>query len=172
MIDNIELCGIHNLIYSKNVILPSVSGIVEINFDIDNLNINEQYWIVLKDDSADQYNYHRFRYNDSLGVGNLIFIRNNNYQRDQNRALCLSIDSKINAYEFYDLPMVINDDNLTFKFAQQLYRYNINSFSNVYVSNIKLQSGYRKYNEDEEPNVDINDDEGNVEETIEVTYGE
>ena len=137
----------YNLISSKNITLPNTLTNMTIDFNIDNLESNEQYWIMLKDPNADEYNYHRFRYNGNLSIGNLIIDK----EHDQNRVLCLSVESNMNAYESYLLPMTVEDElDSSFKVAEQLYRYNINNGA-VIIDNISIQTGYREYLEDEAP---------------------
>lgn len=142
-----------NLICSKMVTLPNIIDYVTIDFNIDYLNL-EQYWIILKDPFADEYNHHRFRYNGNLNVGNLM----HNDERDQNRVLCIDVYANINAYESYGLPFVVEDDiGMTFKVSEQLYRYNSQTVNTTSINDLSIQLGYRQYNADEEPDVDDND---------------
>ena len=139
-----------------------------IDFNIDYLN-TEQYWIVLKDPSADEYNYHRFRYNGNLNIGNLI---HDDGQRDQNRVLCIDVYANINVYESYMMPMTVEEDmNMTFKVSEQLYRQNSQITNTTSIDNFVIKLGYRQYNEDETPEI-VDNIDTYEEDDEEITYDE
>ena len=68
-----------NIIASNKVQTNNVGEVLNIDFDIHNLQPHTQYWIVLEDISADNNNYHRFYYNDNLSVGQLLTYHKNYY---------------------------------------------------------------------------------------------
>ena len=157
-----------NLICSKIITLPNIIDDVVIDFNIDYLN-TEQYWIILKDPSADEYNYHRFRYNGNLNIGNLI---HDDGQRDQNRVLCIDVYANINVYESYMMPMTVEEDmNMTFKVSEQLYRQNSQITNTTSIDNFVIKLGYRQYNEDETPEI-VNDIDTYEEDDEEIIYDE
>ncbi len=159
----------NDLICSKNISLPNVVGEIVIEFNIDYLD-NEQYWIVLKDEGADEYNYHRFKYNGNLGIGNLI---HNDDQRDQNRVLCIAVDANVDIYESYTLPISIEDNiDTSFKIAEHLYRYNAQQYNTTSINDLSIQGGYRQYNEDEYPDIDDEDYTDTELEPIEYDFGD
>lgn len=136
-----------NLLCTKVVKTPSINDYITIDLNIDNLD-TERYWIVLTDPTSDEYNYHRFRYNSNVSVGNL--IHNDTY--DQNRILCFGIDANITMYESYLMPMYLEDNlNMTFKISEQLYRYNVQNFNTTSINDLSIQLGYKQYNTDERP---------------------
>ena len=145
-----------NLICTKNIKLPTTNDDITIDLNIDNLDL-ERYWIVLIDSSADEYNYHRFRYNGNLDIGSLI---HNDDEYDQNRVLCIGIDANVTMYESYLIPMYLEDDiNMTFKVSEQLYRYNVQGSNTTSIDNLSVKLGYRQYNIDETPTTDDEEEE-------------
>lgn len=152
-----------NLICTKDIKLPNINDYVTIDFNIDNLD-SQRYWIVLTDPSADEYNYHRFKYNSNLNVGDLI---HNDSNYDQNRVLCFGIDANVTMYESYLMPMYLEDDlNMMFKVSEQLYRYNVQNFNTTSINDLSIQLGYKKYNIDEQPADDNTNEEEDDEDGI------
>jgi hypothetical protein len=158
-----------NLLYTKYITLPNLGQIISIDIDLDNLQKDEKYWIVLVDNSADEYNYHRFRYNNNLGIGNLLYYSNDKIQRDQNKVLSFSVDSNINALEYYDLPTTLDYNETNIKLQQSLFRYNTNNISNAYITELSIQSGYTYYDEED---IVIDNTSSNDDDSFEIEYGE
>lgn len=123
-----------------------------LSFELDaELNVGETYWLVLEDKTADDNNYHRFRYNKNIDKGILITEENNAINKEGNYALSYAIYSSVNISQDYKLPMSFtmddNDDNwynYQFKNYYTLYRYNINKNSNLYLSNLSTKYGYKQ----------------------------
>ena len=157
-----------NILLSKEILLPLTKGKIDIDVDLDNLDIGDQYWIVLKDNTADENNYHHFKYNGELSVGNLMYLDNNN--RDSNIVLCFGINTNLDLKLYYDLPTswdfdVTNSDiNSNYKLYQTFYRYNSNNNSNVHINDLSFETGYTITDDMEEIIInDESDDEYNEE---------
>lgn len=151
-------------ILSKDILLPLTKGEISINIDIDNLTSNQQYWIVLKDVSADKNNYHKFKYNDNINIGNLVYLDNN--KEEHNIVLSFGIDSSIDLRLYYDTPTswdidIFTEDELQsdYKLYQLFYRYNSNTNNNVYLHNLSFESGYTVDNDTEVIIIDNDNDE-------------
>lgn len=155
----LEICDseyntIGSTLLSKEILLPLTKGFITIDVDLDNLNIDNQYWIVLKDPNADENNYHHFKYNGELSVGNLMYL--NNHNRDSNIVLCFNINTNIDLRLYYELPTSWDFDvndldiNSNYKLYQTFYRYNSNQNSNVYIDDLAFESGYTIDNNTEE----------------------
>ena len=134
-------------ILSKQILLPLTKGEVSVDIDISNLISDEQYWIVLKDESADKNNYHKFKYNDNINIGTLIYLNNN--EIDHNIVLSFSINSNIDLKLYYDTPIswdldIFEEESLeeNYKLYQSFYRYNSNTNNNAYLYNLSFESGY------------------------------
>ena len=140
-----------NLIAKHQIEMPDNITDIDESFYIDSLDIGEQYWIVLEDYEANENNYHRFRYNNNIEIGNLIYEKDGVEIRDYNMALSFAIDTGYNTAEYQSLPItwsVNNDINSDFKIHNSLYRYNAQSTSNVQLKNLSVKSGYT-YSDDE-----------------------
>ena len=139
-----------NLIHSRDIQMPTIKNIVDIDFYVDALDDGSQYWLVLEDSHANNDNYHRFRFNIDNNVGSLLI--NNNY--DDNMSLSFNIDSSSDKAEYQELPttwQLDTDINSDFKLYNSLYRYNIQPSSNVYLKNLLIKSGYTYSGEEISP---------------------
>lgn len=133
-----------NIIASNKVQTNNVGEVLNIDFDIHNLQPHTQYWIVLEDISADNNNYHRFHYNDNLSIGQLLTYHKN-YYNYESCALSFGIATSKRDKIFYDLPTtwIFDSDNFDgYKIHYTLYRYNIEHNSNTSLSNFVIKSGY------------------------------
>ncbi len=166
--------ALSNIILSKEILLPLTKGIISIDVDLDNLNIGEQYWIVLKDQTADENNYHHFKYNGELSVGNLVYLGNN--KRDDNIVLCFAINTNLDLKLYYDLPtswdfdVVTSDIDSNYKLYQSFYRYNSNNNSNAYISDLLFETGYTITEDVEELDIISNDEIDKYDEYDEAYY--
>ena len=147
-----------NLLFSKNVVMPTSKEEITIDIDIDNLPLG-QYWFKLIDEQADKNNYHRFNHNQKLDVGNLIIHQNeNNYQYNENKVLSFEIDSNIDIRQYYNTPSTLDLDGATdFKTCYTLYRYNTKSINNAYVQDIQNETGFLQYADNIDIEVESND---------------
>lgn len=120
------------------------TAIININFNIYDLTVDKQYWIVIEDTSANENNYHRFKYNNNTKIGNLIHYTNGTYTYDSNNVLSFSIDSIDNqqSKSYWQLPATWTLNIDTYKIQNILYRYNVLDESNVTLSNFNIKSGY------------------------------
>ena len=134
-----------SIIASNKVHTSNIKEALNIDFDVYNLEAHQIYWIVLEDTSANQYNYHRFEYNDDLRCGQLITYKNNHFTVEQS-ILSFSVSSANQVRTFYKLPTIwdynINDHD-GYKIHNILYKYNIQEGSDVSLSNFKVKTGYR-----------------------------
>ena len=160
------------------MIMPSSKGVINIDFDVDNIATNQIYWIVIEDLNADKNNYHRFKLNGNP-MGTLIKDKT----VTNKESLCFSVYSSDNKQSYYSLPQewtiipsIDEDDeeesnptiydeqndipkgnSMEYKMTNTFYRYNTNQNSNIYLSNIIIKNGY--YYEDEvEENASENKD--------------
>lgn len=126
-------------------------GAQSINIDLDayDLTIGDKYWFVIEDNSANEYNYHQFKYNNNTDKGQLIRYENDQAIYDINSVLSFNIDDNTNIKNIYDLPTfwsIDYDENETeydaYKMYINFYRYNIQSNSNISISNLHISSGY------------------------------
>lgn len=146
---NVHLCEDNNnqpgnIIQSNKVTMPNANQILNVDLDIIDLNTNTKYWIVLEDISADINNYHRFKYNGNVDVGELIHY-NNGMIYDNNRVLSFSIDKIDSAESYWFLPTTWRLDLSvydSYKIYNNLYRYNVQDGSNVSLSNLNIKNGY------------------------------
>lgn len=134
-------------ILSKEVLLPLTKEKIGIDIDVNDLTPDQQYWIVLKDKTADKNNYHRFKYNDNINIGTLIYLNDNKI--DHNIVLSFSINSSIDSKLYYDAPVswdldIFDNEELQddYKLYQSFYRYNSNTNNNAYLYNLSFESGY------------------------------
>ena len=168
----------NNLIAQNKMIMPSSKGVINIDFDVDNIATNQTYWIVIEDLNADKNNYHRFKLNGNP-MGTLIKDKT----VTNKESLCFSVYSSDNKQSYYSLPQewtiipsIDEDDeedsnptvydeqddipkgnSMEYKMTNTFYRYNTNQNSNIYLSNIIIKNGY--YYEDEvEENASENKD--------------
>lgn len=131
-----------SLLFSRDITLPFARGNITIDINLDDLKINEQYWIKLIDNTANENNYHKFYHNTNLTVGNLMI---NDY-KNENNVLSFSVNGSTTLQEYYNLPASINADDIdNFKNSQVFYRYNTKTSSNVTLSNFEVQNGYTYY---------------------------
>ena len=146
---NVHLCEDNNnqpgnIIQSNKVKMPNANQILNVDLDIIDLNTNTKYWIVLEDISADINNYHRFKYNGNVDVGELIHY-NNGIIYDNNRVLSFSIDKIDSVESYWFLPTTWRLDLSVYdgyKIYNNLYRYNVQDGSNVSLSNLNIKNGY------------------------------
>jgi len=138
-----------NLLFEKDIIMPSYSEIITIDVGLDDLD-NGQYWFKLIDHSANKNNYHRFYHNDNTKIGNLIHIdSSNNIKRNENMVLSFSINSDLSLRQYYTLPTSLDLDGIDdFKIYHTFYRYNTKSINNAYLSDLQIENGYLYYNEE------------------------
>lgn len=151
----------HRLIAKHEIEMPNGATDIDESLYVDGLDIGEQYWIVLEDDESNENNYHRFRYNNNIEVGNLIYEMDGVPVKDENMALSFAIDTGYNIAEYQSLPIswsVNNEINSDFKIHNELYRYNAQSTSNVQIRNLSIKSGYT-YNDDTYEIVEEEDDD-------------
>lgn len=90
----------NNLIAETQVTMPNKKEIINIDFDINELNEGRVYWIVIEDTNANENNYHRFNYNSNKNIGTLM-IDNKVITK---QSLCFSIDYPYKT-PYYDLPI-------------------------------------------------------------------
>lgn len=144
-------------IIQHSIVLINGNHDININFDIYNLNIGDQYWIVLEDLSANNNNYHRFKYNNNTTFFThqndenneislqLIHYENDILTYDENSVLSFAIN-KIDALNYYWYLPATWQLNLNqydnYKIRHILYRYNIAEESNVMISSLNIKSGY------------------------------
>ena len=115
---------------------------------------NNKYWLIIKDDNADEYNYHRFRYNTNNNIGKLIL---SNDKKEENINYCLSF-AVLNGYDvsvYNKLPVnwdsIINDkqqglpDTDKYDSYNTLFRLNVNNSTNILLKELKMKKGYRLY---------------------------
>lgn len=142
----------NNLIASYNVVInTNVKKVISFEIDAD-VSPNDMYWIVLEDESADKNNYHRFRYNKNVDKGILITQDGNTINKEGNYALSYAIYSGVNVSQDYTLPTSFaiekSDDakwyHYQFKNYYTLYRYNINTNSNISLNNLCVKYGYQQ----------------------------
>lgn len=146
--DNNNAPGI--VIYKTKVHVDFASNIIEINFNINNLTYNDKYWLVIEDTNANSNNYHQFAYNKNIFNKQLIRYEDNNEIYDTNYSLSFSINTNINILNTYNLPInwSVNNDTEeseydSYRMYMNLYRYNIQSYSNISVSDLKINHGYK-----------------------------
>ena len=155
----------NNLLYSNNFVMPELRDEISIDVNLDDLAFG-QYWFKLIDHTANKNNYHRFKHNDNINVGNLII--NTNAQstiKDDEKVLSFAIDNNSNIRQYYNTPVTLDLNNITdFKTCYTFYRYNTKSTNNAYVQNIKNQIGYLYYDESKED--EIIEDEQTIEDDI------
>ena len=124
--------------------MPNANQILNVDLDIIDLDVNAKYWIVLEDVSADTNNYHRFKYNSNIDVGELIHY-NNGMIYDNNRVLSFSIDKIDSRKSYWTLPTTWRLDSSVYdgyKIYNHFYRYNVQDESNVSLSNLRIKNGY------------------------------
>lgn len=137
---------------SKKVLLPSIIKDVEIDFNIEKLNKNERYWIIIEDKSANEFNYHKIRHNTHKEVGNLYITKNNETVSYDHMALSFAIEYGYEIREFIEYPHTCeldNDENVDFKLYDSLYRLDAQTSSNIYLTNLLIKSGYKVCGEDD-----------------------
>ena len=144
----------NNIIAQNKIIMPNNESVINIDFDVNGLNQNEKYWIVIEDTNANENNYHRFNYN-SNSIGTLIIGDNTTTKQ----ALSFAIYSSIEKQSYYKMPVewtvsvpiqeteYESDENekytdIEYKINNTLYRYNTNKENNVYLSNIIIKNGH------------------------------
>lgn len=145
-----------SIIRSNKVKVDTISKVINIDLDIDDLIVNNTYWIVIEDVYADEYNYHQFEYNDNTNVGQLIRYENNKAIYDADSVLSFNIHNNSTIKDFYSLPVFWsittdeenNVDYDSYKMFITFYRYNMQNNSNISVSNLRIINGYKVKNED------------------------
>ena len=141
----------NNLIAEYNVVIDKkVKQIIAFEIDAA-LNVGEQYWMLLEDKSADDNNYHRFRYNKNTYNGILMTAKNDVIKKEENYSLSYATYSSVNISKDYNLPtsFAIDDKkeewySYQFKNYYTLYRNNINPNSNLYLTDLYVKYGYEQ----------------------------
>jgi len=109
---SIALCEDYNnapgdIIAQSQINMPNKKEVINIDFDVNELNIEKRYWIVLEDLNANETNYHRFNYNTNK-IGTL--IKENKVTDAQ--SLCFSIETPLKV-PYYNLPIMWTISNDT-----------------------------------------------------------
>lgn len=148
-----------NLLYSNDILMPRIQNEIIIDVNLDDLPLG-QYWIKLIDHNANKNNYHRFKHNDNLGVGNFIITNSPQHSiQDFDKVLSFGIDSNSNTRQYYNAPITLDLNGITnFKTCYTFYRYNTKSINNAYVYDIENQAGFLCYDDRKEEEVDLTDD--------------
>lgn len=133
------------------------TNVLNIEFNVYDLIMGEQYWIILEDTSADENNYHRFRYNNNTLINitnndevkeinlHLIHYTNKTSTHDTNSVLSFAINRADSLDYYWSLPATWHLDSIKYegyKLKNTLYRYNVNDNNNAILSNFKMKSGY------------------------------
>ena len=159
---NVYLCEDNDnrpgkIIRGNKVHIDMISKVINIDLDAYDLTANKKYWFILEDNNANKYNYHQFEYNNNHNIGELIRYENNEVVYDTNAVLSFSVDDNSTIKTIYDLPTfwsIDSDEYETeydgYKMYMNFYRYNIQSNSNISISNLHINSGYNIILEDEE----------------------
>lgn len=113
---------------------------------------DKKYWLILKDDTANEYNYHRFKYNNNNNIGKLIISDD---KKEEMINYCLSF-AVLNGYDvvvYNKIPIhwdsIINDkqqnlpDTEKYDCYNTLFRLNTNDNSNIRLNNLQIKKGYR-----------------------------
>lgn len=151
---NINICEDNNntpgnIIASNKTQVNNINETLNIDFNIDNLKLNSQYWIVIEDITANENNYHLFSCNDNE-YGKLITYKNSDIEHSPH-TLSFSIEKNIKDNIFYTLPTVwgFNTEQYdNYKICTNLYRYNVKN--NVSLSKFNIKSGYNIININDE----------------------
>jgi len=132
---------------SKRITLPTVMKDIDIDFHITGLNTEEQYWIMIEDDSADENNYHKFRHNSHKELGMLYIQKDGVSTLYDHIALSMAIGNGYDMSEFFEYPHTceLDNNNKTFKLYDSFYRFDVQTSSNVYLNNLLIKSGYKHF---------------------------
>lgn len=131
---------------SQKVVIPSIIQDIEIDFFVTNLKKDQQYWLTIEDKSADEFNYHKFKHNTHKEIGNLYIKQNGISTQYDHIALCFAIENGYEIREFIEYPHTCEldtDINTDFKLYDSFYRFDAQTGSNVYLSNLLIKSGYK-----------------------------
>ena len=152
---NVYICKDDNdkpgtIISSNKVKVNIASDIINVDINAHDLTYKGKYWLVIEDNNTNEYNYHQFAYNTNTEIGQLIRYEDNEMIYDTNCALSFSIDGNVNIMDVYTLPTfwsIYHDDKGieydAYKICMTLYRYNIQSDSNISASNLHINYGYQ-----------------------------
>lgn len=132
---------------NKVTIENNIKEVINVNLDAYNLNTNTKYWLVITDMSANNNNYHRFKYNNNPDNNPLVgeCLTYNKHYTYQERVLSFQIGRIKRHKTFYKLPAkwIFNkEDDEGYKIHYILYRYNIQEGNNVSLSNFSIKNGY------------------------------
>ena len=161
---DVYLCKDNNnspgsIIRANKTKVDTISKVIYINLDTNDLVVNQKYWFVIEDIHANKNNYHQFKYNDNTEVGQLIQYENDKAIYDTNSVLSFDIYNNKDIKDFYDLPTFwsidINEENDdkygiyktleydSYKMFVTFYRYNIQNNSNISASDLHIINGYK-----------------------------
>lgn len=139
----------NNIIAEYTVIIDSNIKRL-LSFEVDCVTEEGQkYWIGLEDNSANENNYHRFRYNKNVHNGIFITEKDNITKREGNYALSYAIYSADDLSRDYTLPtsFVIDTNKkeyYTHQFKNYFTFYRNNIHGNNYLSNLKVKYGNKQ----------------------------
>ena len=107
----------HKLIYKTKIKMPIYNQVLNIDFDIDEVKQGQKYWLMLEDNSADEYNYYKFKFNNNKNItikdsieNDIVvvscddFIYNGKY--DMQKTLSFGFVSPLHEHKYYDLPFI------------------------------------------------------------------
>lgn len=153
-----------NIIATNTIQTSNLDEVLNINFDVYNLQKNTTYWIVIEDISADKNNYHKFYYNNNIDKGQLITYDKKQYTYES-YVLSFAIDVAKRDKTYYKLPTtwLFDSDVDGYKIYNTFYRFNIQD--NVSLSNMCIKGGYKI--RDTEPDTIDEDMEANNDSTNE-----
>ena len=152
-------------LYEKTVDVPFGQETMLIDIDIEDIVPGEQYWLILEDENADKYNYHRFKYNSNdkiktanineeelttnmWNINTLLITKEKVTTNHPDISLSMNIYTGYILSEFYDLPTSLDLNYSTeFKIHQNFYRYNANTINNAHLSNYIIKTGYEYQDE-------------------------
>ena len=145
------------IIRANKVYIDRTTSSINIDIDAYDLQENNRYWFVLEDKNANDYNYHQFKYNNNTKIGQLIKYKNDIITYDSDCVLSFKVDTNTQIQSTQTIPTYwsidIDDAGLeydSYKMHITFYRYNIQDSSNISLSNLHINNGYKITDEGEE----------------------